>query len=306
MSKYIILTGATGFVGSHLLNKLLNENKKVILLKRSFSNTWRIKNLITHSNLTLFNLDKENLTDIFTQYDIEGIFHLATSYIQSNNNKDISNMINANIEFPTILLNNGVNSGIKYFINTSTVYEYSQKKLPINENSNYEPLNFYATTKLSFETLLKYYTKEFNLNTVTLNLFTPYGPKDNESKLLPYIILQRLKNKKVILKNPNKYMDLIYINDVINAYMKLYDKISLFTNYSKFNIATGKNYQIKIIDKFIDSLINNYEFELESDFKYVETNKSKDILKWIAITSLEDGLNSTIEYYKQTMSKNKF
>ena len=61
MSRYILLTGGTGFIGSHLLEELLNLDKKVIALKRSFSDTWRINEFIGNENLILKDIDKENL-----------------------------------------------------------------------------------------------------------------------------------------------------------------------------------------------------------------------------------------------------
>ena len=70
MAKYMLLTGGTGFIGSHLLEELLNLNKKVILVKRSYSNAWRINEFKENENLILKDIDKENLNNIFNKYEI--------------------------------------------------------------------------------------------------------------------------------------------------------------------------------------------------------------------------------------------
>lgn len=107
MSEYILLTGGTGFVGSHLLEKLLNLNKNVILLKRSFSDPWRINKFIENENLIVKNIDEESVDEIFNQYSIIGIFHLASLSQRELNSNIISKMIDSNIKFPTQLLEIG-------------------------------------------------------------------------------------------------------------------------------------------------------------------------------------------------------
>ena len=192
MSKYIMLTGGTGFIGSHLLEELLKENYKVILLKRSFSNTWRIAEVLNHENLILKNLDEEDLNDIFSQYAIEGILHLATYYIRSHKSDEISEMINTNINFPTQLLENAVNNNVKFFINTGTFSEYDLDASPISEDSELKAFNLYSSTKTAFEDILKYYHGKNDLICATMKLFTPYGPKDDENKITPYLIIKSI------------------------------------------------------------------------------------------------------------------
>ena len=178
MSKYIILTGGTGFVGSHLLEKLLKLNKKIILLKRSFSTTWRINEFTDNENLIMKDIDKVVLNEIFDQYDINGVLHLATFAQRSHSSDAVSKMIDSNINFPTQLLENSINNNVKFFINTGSFSEYELKNSPISENNKISPFNLYASTKIAFENILKFYSDNYDLNCQTLKLFTPYGAKD--------------------------------------------------------------------------------------------------------------------------------
>lgn len=302
MSKYILLTGGTGFIGSHLLEELLNLNKKVILLKRSYSNTWRIDEFKGNENLILKNIDKENLNNIFNQYDIDGIFHLA-SFVQRNHELNtVEKMIDSNINFPTTILENAVKNNVNFFINTGTCLEYSSKP-PIDEHSEIKPFNLYATTKISFEDILKFYSNNYNIKCATLKLFTPYGPKDNEMKIMPYLIVNSIKKDNIEIKSPEKKLDFIYVKDVVDSYIKVMENISEFPKYTSFNIGTGIGTIISDVLQIIESKLGKNEKvkfgNLENDAIWCSNKKIKNELNWIPKTELKTGIEYTIEYYKQ-------
>ncbi|MCD6398767.1 MAG: NAD-dependent epimerase/dehydratase family protein, partial [Candidatus Aenigmarchaeota archaeon] len=120
----ILLTGASGFLGSHLLPKLVKKDYNVIILKRSFSNTWRIKNIIPQ--LKSYDIDKMDIEKIFRENKINVIIHLATDYGKKNSN-DVSQILKSNVELPTKLLKLGTKYGSSFFVNahTSTNSEYT-------------------------------------------------------------------------------------------------------------------------------------------------------------------------------------
>lgn len=303
MSKYILLTGGTGFVGSNLLEELLNLNKKVILLKRSFSDTWRINEFLNNENLVLKNTDEDKLNDIFNQYDIGGIFHLATFAQRFHQSNAVSKMIDSNIKFPTELLENAVNSNVKFFINTGSFSEYSLKNSPISETSTIEPFNLYASTKIAFEDVLKFYSEKYELNCQTLKLFTPYGPKDDEIKITPYLIINSLKKNDISIKSPTKKLDFIYVRDVVDAYITLMSKISDLTEYNSFNIGTGIGTTIKdvlvMIEKNLEKNENVTFDNFEDDQVWCSNKKAEQILNWKPKIDLEKGLKLTMEFYAQ-------
>ena len=302
MSKYVILTGGTGFVGSHILEKLLKLNKKVILLKRSFSNTWRIDEFIGNENLILKNIDKENLNDIFNQYNIECIFHLASNAQRGIDLDTITSMINSNITFPTKLLETSVNNNVKFFINTGSVYEYQLNQPPISERTKIKPFNLYASTKIAFEDILKFYSNDYDLNCSTLKLFTPYGPKDNENKIIPYLIINSIKKENILVKSPNKTLDLIYVDDVVDCYISLMNNILKFKKYETFNVGTGIGTSIKDVLELIEHNVgknNNVNFgDLEDHQVWCTNNKIKKKLNCNPKIKLNEGIKITINYYK--------
>lgn len=310
MSEYILLTGGTGFVGSHLLEKLLNLNKNVILLKRSFSDPWRINKFIENENLIVKNIDEESVDEIFNQYSIIGIFHLASLSQRELNSNIISKMIDSNIKFPTQLLENSINNNVKFFINTGSVYEYELNNPPISEKTKIKPFNLYASTKIAFEDILKFYSANYDLNCSTLKLFTPYGPKDNENKITPYLIISSMKKEKIHIKSPKKTLDLIYIDDVINSYITVMNNISKFNEYDSFNIGTGVGTRIKDLLEIIESNLgknNNVTYgNSEDDQVWCSNKKINKKLRWNPKIKIEDGIKRTIDYYSSIYSGDKY
>ena len=301
MEKYILLTGGTGFIGSHLAEKLREKDYNLIILKRSFSPIWRINNL-DNKNLILCDIDKIDLTDIFDNYSIEGIFHLAAAYIKNPTHEDILTTIKSNIEFPTELLDLASNNNVKYFINTGTFFEYSLDKLPLTESSDIDSLNFYSTSKIAFEDILKYYSKEFDINASTLKLYTPYGPRDDETKIIPYLILNTLEKQEININNPLNRLDIVHVYDIVDAYLKLKDNILKFDEYESFNVAKDINYSIEEIYNVIkfnlglENEININENEIEV---FSSPTKIKNMLGWEPKIGINEGINNTINYYKK-------
>lgn len=244
---------------------------------------------------------------MFNQYSIKGILHLATYYIKNHQSEDIYNMMNSNITFPTNLLENAIDNNVKYFINTGSFAEYSLNNIPITEKSKISPNNLYASTKVSFEEILKFYNNNYGIKASTLKLFTPYGPKDDENKIVPYIITNAIKNNKITIRSTSKKLDFVFVQDIINAFIKCMNSIKKFDSYESFNIASGSSYSNKEVYDIIESIlgVQNVEF-LESDTRPVETDISKinNFLNWEPEYNIEDGLKRTIDYYNLKYGKN--
>lgn len=301
MKKFILLTGGTGFIGSQLAEKLLSNNENVILLKRSYSDIWRIEDFVDYySNLKLVNIDDVDIKDVFDNYDIEGILHLATYYAKTHKSEDINDMINSNVTFPTDLLEYAVKNNTKYFINTGSFAEYSLKNLPISEKTDIIPNNLYASTKVAFENILNFYNVEYSINTNTLKLFTPYGPKDDENKIIPYLIVNSIKKNKFIVRSTSKKLDVIHVNDIIEAYKNTMKYIKKFENHENINIANGISHSIKEMYELIESRLGKTEVEfLESDLSEVRADikKAKKLINWTPKVNLKEGLKITSDYY---------
>lgn len=306
MIKNIIITGGTGFIGSHVLEKLLNEGINIILLKRSYSDIWRIKNLF--NKLIVYDIDIIPLENIFQKNKIDAVIHVATYYKKYHDYNDIENMIFSNITFPTKLLDLCAKYGIKYFINTGTFFEYNIRTLPVKETDGKKPCNLYSSTKISFEDIIKFYRDK--VKSITLRIFSPYGEKDNEYKLIPTLIKKAIYNEEVHLSEGFQKLDFIYVKDIANAYYKVLQNIENLENLESFNIGFGFPYSIREVVSIIQEILNK-EIDIswgkptkDISICYADINKTKDKLNWKPEYSLKKGLEKTIEYYKDILNGN--
>lgn len=300
----ILLTGATGFIGSYLLDSLIQNNYNVILLKRSSSDTFRINELL--DKVTFYDIDIIGLDKVFAEHKIDGVIHLATNYIKVHRDDDINDLIDSNVTLPTNLVELSIKHDVGFFINTGTFFEYDLYSNPISEQSKKEPFNLYASTKLAFEQMLQYYKSTSSLNILTLKLAAPFGYNDNH-KLIPYLIKSALNNDEVILEKGEQEWDFIYVKDVVSAYLKAIE-LCLNTKRTLFEdilIGTGKKTSIKKIVNIINGLSGKEFIKLEKEYPtnqifiaYTDNSKAKNLLQWIPQYSVEKALKETYELYK--------
>jgi len=289
-----IPTGATGFLGSNIIKKLIIENYNVIVLKRSFSNTYRIDDIT--DNVKSYNIDQIALENIFTENKIDIILHCATNY----GRRDIEplSLMQANLTMPLQLLELGKKTRINCFINTDTILD--------------KRVSYYSLSKNQFREWLELYANEMICVNVALEHF--YGPYDDNTKFVSYIIDSILNNaKKIDLTEGNQERDFIYIDDVVDAFITITKNIEkLRKGFLRYEIGTGKSIKLKDFVKLVKSIARNTETALNFGvipYRENEIMSSKaDIteickLKWKPKFTLEEGLEQTIIMEKDKIKK---
>lgn len=304
--KTILLTGASGFIGSHLLEGLLSKKYDVIILKRSTSDLWRISHLL--DRVKSYDLDATSLDEIFLDNAVDIIIHLATLYKKFDNGAEINEMISSNVSFPVELLETGIRHGLEGFINTGTFFEYDCSHLPVDEQSDIKPFNLYAKTKIAFETILSTYSEKINIK--TLRLFSPYGERDND-KLIPMIIQKALTGEKIVLSEGLQKLDFIYAGDIVEAYLKALDSINdCATGYRVYNIGSGAAISVREVVSLIEQKLNiiidkQWGAASINDIPIVfsDITRAADELAWTPEYSISKGLEKTIKYYAGKIKK---
>ncbi len=286
----VLLTGATGFLGSHLLEKLLHENYNVLILKRNRSNLWRINKLI--HKVKVYNIDEVAISKPFKEQKVDIVIHTATNYGRENNN--ISNVLDTNLMFSIKLLETAIHFNTDTFFNTDTL--------------SYKYLNSYSLSKKQFTEWLEYFSDKIQV--VNLKLEHIYGPKDDNTKFVTWLINQLLQNiPNIDLTEGKQKRDFIYIDDVVEAYIVLLKSYKSLLSFSEFDVGTGN--QVELRD-FILQVYNEVHkikpTKAKLNFGAIPYRPGEPMkveedvgplykLGWKPKTSLTDGIKKTVKEF---------
>lgn len=305
MKKNVLVTGGAGFIGSHLVEKILQQSFKVHLLIKPSTDLWRIKeflDLVKLHNVDLTN--KAELTKVIKRIKPDYIFHLAThgSYPTQ---PDPDRMIETNIKGTLNLLNALEDINYKNLIVAGSSSEYGKKTKPMKETDLPEPNNYYGATKAAQTLLTSSWSKVHNKPCVILRFFAAYGPKEEEGRLVRNVIEAALNGQPIKLATGNEARDFIYTADVTDACILAMKKVK--ARGDVYNIGTGQQTTIKQLAEAVvrltqsksKILLNIYRGRSWDSFTWVANmTKTKSQLKFKARLSLTPGLKNTIEWYK--------
>lgn len=278
----ILLTGATGFLGSNLLHHLLKQGEEVVVIKRSFSNVRRIATVINRCKM--YDIDQSDLSLVFKENDIQTIIHTAANY--GRNGETILEIAASNLYFPLELLSLAIHHKVKTFVNTDT-------SLP-------KDMNPYSLSKNQFTDWLKLQSEQLCVMNVELQYF--YGPGDDEWKLIP-MILRKLINKEPYINftSGNQQRDFIFIDDVMAAFIVLIKQLPT-NGFHHYALGSGDNYTIKQVAALCKQVIGNevtaLNFGVLPERKNELLHSQADLrglmgLGWTPQTSIIEGLHIT-------------
>ncbi|GAB0058343.1 CDP-abequose synthase [Candidatus Magnetaquicoccaceae bacterium FCR-1] len=285
---HVLLTGATGYLGSHLAHALVAGGVKVSILKRSTSCLTRLADIQHH--LAMFDIDEKGIEAPFRSGGhIDAIIHAATSYGRNGENE--FEVFKVNTQFPLDLLQTATCFNTETFFNTDTIL--------------HEYLNAYALSKQQFSQWGRIFAESTKIQFVNIRLEHIYGPGDDSSKFTTWMIRQCLNRaSRIPLTKGEQMRDFIYIEDVVAAYMLMFKNL---TGQKKVwqEVALGSGTPVKI-RHFAETVkkLTNSDSELDfGAFPYRNNeimSSSADIstlnaMGWASKWSLEAGLSKVIE-----------
>lgn len=305
----VLLTGATGFVGSYLLELLLNNNHQVQVLLRPESQTWRITHLLSHHNISLLYGDLNDITESSFKNNIksfgpEAIIHLAWQGVGNKDRNDTKQLVNIQQSIDLVRLAKDLN--IKTFIGLGSQAEYGPCSNIISEQQPTLPTTCYGVAKLSTSLVLQELCEKFNIRYAWLRLFSSYGPKDNDSWLIPYLVNSFKNNISPDLTKCEQLWDYIHVADVASA---IYSVLISSQANGRFNLGSGQANKLMDIVIYIKNKVNpniqvnigvvpyrpDQVMHLEADI-----SKIKKHTKWMPQKDLYQGLDETVEWFCQT------
>jgi UDP-glucose 4-epimerase len=305
------VTGATGFVGSHLVRQLVGEGVDVAILMRANSNPWRIDDVLSETEIIygdLMSIDR--FEDKIKSFEPDKIFHLGWHEVGSRYRNDPSQV--QNLYSSLNLLKLAKECNCNQFIGLGSQAEYGSYNHPIREDFLPHPTTAYGATKLATYVMSKKFSEIFGLRFVWLRLFSSYGPMDDPNWMLPHVILKLLRGDKPALTLGKQLWDYLFVEDAVNAIWQ----ISCIPNAEGlFNVGSGKAHTIKNILEIARDLIDpslplgfgeipyrpDQVMHLQADI-----TRLKQFTNWSPKVSLEIGLKKMINWFVKNKDKYTF
>ena len=316
--KYnVLVTGADGFIGSHLCETLINNNYSVTAI--SFYNSFGSNGWLDHikkDNIKKIKIisgdirDKDFISTSLNGHDI--IFNLAALIGIPYSYRSTESYIDTNIKGTFNLLSAAKHQNIKKIIHISTSEVYgSAQAIPITEQHPVVGQSPYSASKISAEQLCVAYNKSFGLPVTVLRPFNVFGPRQSTRAIIPTIIGQYMQNQDFLnlgLMTPTR--DFNYVQDTVNAFCKCIDAKNISGEI--INIGSGKEFSIKVVAELIASYFGK-KLKVKLENKRIRpkksevlrlcssTKKSKKILNWTSSIKgkkqFKDKLYKTIDWY---------
>lgn len=305
-SRFLV-TGGAGFIGSNLVDKLIDNDSEVFLVDNL--RTGRTSNIEHHYNTSKFMLENidissDRMKDIFRIFRPEVVFHLAAIPGVPFTVKEPVESNMSNLHGTVNLLNLSSKYDVSRFIFSSSSAVYGDNNLDsCNENLDLNPNSPYALQKKMSEEYCKFYSDNFNLETVSLRYFNVYGPRQYGDSPYSSVIssfLENIRNKKAstIYGSGEQYRDFCYVDDVVNANILVANSDLKFSG-DIFNFGTGVKTSINNISKSLNLKNVKYEDDRPGDIfaSLSDSSKFLNTFGFDKFTSLEDGLNKTSKWY---------
>lgn len=304
--KRLLVTGGAGFIGSHLVHRLIGANAELTVLTKSAETPWRLAGKADEYRLAIADItDEAAVFRVFSDTRPEGVFHLAAYGVDSAQ-QDLTDALSVNVS-GTINVLKAMNAcSCKRIVTMGSGAEYGNHKGPVSEDAPLHPENAYASTKAASTLIAHQYAVQNGIGIVTLRPFGVYGEAEPRHKIFCHAILSMLHGDNLDLTPCTQCRDYCYVHDIVDALMAAYQNEELTD--AVFNIGTGSAYPLRDYIEQIRAMINP-----KSDVRFgalpyrknelwsplPDIRRAKQQLKWHSAYSLHEGLEKTIGWFRK-------
>jgi len=314
--RQVLVTGAGGFIGSHLSEKLVslgagvksfikyNSRNDIGLLKFTDGKILDQMEVVTGDFLDLAAI-KTAMEGVDIVFHLGALISIPYSYVNPQHVASVNIMGTLNV------LTAARELGIKKIIHTSTSEVYgTAKKVPIDENHPLQGQSPYSASKIGADKLAESFFCAFNLPVATIRPFNTYGPRQSARAVIPTIISQTLTKDRITLGSLHPIRDFTFVDDTVNGFIKMAETPNV--EGEVVNIGTGQEISVGEIAELIINIIGR-NVPIVSENARVRPGKSEverlvcssvkaeNLLGWKAKTSLEEGLTQTIHWIEKNL-----
>lgn len=307
-----LVTGAAGFIGSHLSEELLNQKFDVVGID-AFTDNYsarfkkdNLKKLLENKKFTFLKKDllKFRLDDILK--DTEYIFHLAAlPGVRQSWGKYFNNYLENNVLLTNNLLDQVKNFKIKKFVFASSSSVYGDQDIfPIPENAPKNPLSPYGVTKLAAENICDAFFKAYSIPIIRLRYFTVYGPRQRPDMAFHLFMRKILDNKPIkVFGDGNQKRDFTYVKDIVDATIAS----AFYSGENEcFNVGSHRTTSVNDVFAIMKKICNKDKIKIEYVDKqkgdvlhtYSDIDKAVKHINYSPSFSLEEGLEQQCNWMK--------
>ena len=293
--KYLV-TGGAGFIGSNLVDRLIEDGHEVIVIDDR--STGKLENI--NEKARWFNHDVSCMTDFSMFEDVDVVFHLAAKARVQPSIEDPVNFNRVNVTGLLNMLKACVDYGVKRFIYSSSSSVYGNvEQFPTGENTDLNPLSPYALQKLIGEQYCKLFSELYHLETVCLRYFNVYGERQLTEGayccVMGIFANQRLNDEPMTIRGDGEQRrDFTYVGDVVDANIKCMD-YPLELNGDIFNVGNGDNKSVNQIATMMGGSRVHIEPVIEPKVTLADNSKIKKVLDWKPTQDLKEWISKWIK-----------
>ncbi len=310
ISECVLVTGGAGFIGSHIVDRLLTQGNKVVVLDDLSSG--KRKNINSSAIFYDANIADQKLVEtIFGKHDIDYVIHQAAKINLNVMLEDPIKDVKSSVFGTLNLLRCSVRSGVKKFIYASSVAVYGRPRtLPVSESGALDPVYSYGIAKKCAEEYVRYYSKYYGLRYSILRYANVYGPRQpiyGEVGVIA-IFTDRVVRKKplVIYGDGNHERDYIYIDDVVDATLQMMRR----GNNQTYNVGCGRGVPVNEVFKYFceaaeRKIARKHKPERVGELGrfYCDVHKIRMDTGFLPKTDIRTGIKRTLSYYVDNQRK---
>ena len=314
----VLVTGGSGFIGSHLVDRLLKEGFIVVVIDNL--DTGRLEKIVHYHNNKGFCLVKGDIRDFNlvreTMKDVDAVFHEAAIASVTLSVKDPILVNEVNVTGTLNLLKASSDLGVKRFIFASSAAVYGDTLSPQKrEDMTPNPRSPYGISKLAAESYVRIFYKLYGLETVSLRYFNVYGPRQRFDLQCAYggvitIFTNRLLRgmPPIVFGDGEQTRDFVYVEDVVEANMLALNCKNAVGE--AFNIGTGLSVSVNQVAETLKEIMNKKELKnihapprpADGRHGYADISKAQRIMGFHPKVSLKDGLTQLVEWYRNSIN----
>ncbi len=316
-NKQVLVTGAGGFIGSHLTERLAKIGANVKAFVRYNSrNDWGLLELLSPELMNNLEVIQGDLKDSEAvknaAIDVDTIFHLGALIAIPYSYVHPRETIETNILGTLNILNAAKETSVKKIVHTSTSEVYGTAKyVPIDEKHPLQGQSPYSASKIGADKIAESYHLSYGLPVAIIRPFNTYGPRQSARAIIPTIITQALTGTNIKLGATTPKRDLTYVDDTVNGFIKVAESKKAIGEV--INISSNTEISIGDLAKKIISIIDQDHLKLKTDKKRIrpkasevmrlkgDNRKAKRLLGWKPKISIDEGLATTIKWISKNL-----